>query len=168
MRYQVFCHTRTLFSAISERGDPRGVKVIFTTNRPGGWSLHAVPAAEASWSDYVTRYNPFFFLSIGPQPTDPDDSEFLTREADQLLAVEGGREVGKDIEETEIRIFAKISEAKPFMSSLTRRLDVECIRGVALRGRPYPRIRVEKSLLDGDVSLWTNLDSKAIEAIPVV
>jgi hypothetical protein len=166
VRYVVFCRTRTLFSAIAERGGPRGAVVILRKHHPTGWTLHSFAVADVPWSDYATDYDSSFYISTGPEPVDQDDTKFTDREAGSLIAVTGGREVGNAIEQTELQVFAKQSDAKPLMGSLTRFLDGQCSRGVTLRGHPYPKIRVENTLIDGDFTFWADLETRTIEAIP--
>jgi hypothetical protein len=165
-RIEAFIPTRLLFDLVVNLARQHNAQLVFQRFQSEQHSegLFVFQPEGDLVREYIDGGFKLIFISLRALPRHEKDLQFFDREAEYIVEVTGGRQIGLDLEQVVIRPLAKKSKALKAYRELHKMVAAVCHRGVLLNGHAYPKPYYARDM--GSVRMWVDLDTRCISAIP--
>lgn len=166
-RIEAFIPTESLFNLLNGIVAAHSAKLVFqrfeSEIHPAGFTTVAPTPGAAK--EYIKGGYQLIYISLKNVPKNTLDWDFLEREEAHLVELAGARQQGQDLEQVVIRPLAKKSKAAKLFGEIQAAIAENCLQGVTLNGKPYPKIFYAKESGLKKMRLWVDVDTKSISAV---
>lgn len=164
---EAILYKETLFEIILEIKEKFDLHVVFRRFKKNGYQPGYFVIDSNNLSDIYNSEGFELIYLAQNVPEAEEDYNFLSREADLLLEIKGGRHHRDELELSQIRLMSKKPKNKLWINVFRKQIKILCNQGIRWDDSEYPKIFWDKKIDWSNTKCWNNIDDKDWLASPI-